>query len=38
MKVRQLCIDRLAWTPEGPRCVGPTTTPQPRPRRLAAPA
>jgi beta-xylosidase len=30
MKVRQMCIDRLEWTPEGPRCI-PTTTPQPLP-------
>jgi arabinan endo-1,5-alpha-L-arabinosidase len=33
MKVRQLCIDPLAWTPDGPRCLGPTYTPQPRPAR-----
>lgn len=33
MKVRQLCIDKLAWTPDGPRCVGPTSTSQPRPKR-----
>jgi arabinan endo-1,5-alpha-L-arabinosidase len=33
MKVRQLCIDPLAWTPDGPRCLGPTNTPQPRPAR-----
>jgi len=32
MKVRQLCIDKLAWTPDGPRCTGPTYTPQPRPK------
>jgi arabinan endo-1,5-alpha-L-arabinosidase len=39
MQVRQLCIDALAWTPDGPRCVGPTTTPQPRPaQRVPAPA
>jgi arabinan endo-1,5-alpha-L-arabinosidase len=33
MKVRQMCIDRLAWTPQGPRLAagGPTYTPQPRP-------
>ena len=36
MKVRQLCIDPLAWTPDGPRCVGPTTTPQPRPGAAGA--
>ncbi|HEX8290801.1 MAG TPA: glycoside hydrolase family 43 protein [Pyrinomonadaceae bacterium] len=33
MKVRQLCIDRLDWTPQGPRLRGPTYTPQPVPRR-----
>jgi arabinan endo-1,5-alpha-L-arabinosidase len=34
MKVRQLCIDRLVWTPDGPRLAagGPTYTPQPAPR------
>jgi arabinan endo-1,5-alpha-L-arabinosidase len=32
MKARQLCIDRLAWTKDGPRCIGPTYTPQPMPR------
>ena len=33
MKVRQMCIDRLVWTPAGPRLAtgGPTYTPQPRP-------
>jgi beta-xylosidase len=31
MKERQLCIDRLSWTPQGPRAVGPTYTPQPQP-------
>jgi beta-xylosidase len=30
MKVRQLCIDKLVWTPDGPRCT-PTVTPQPMP-------
>lgn len=25
---RRMCIDRLEWTPGGPRCVGPTWTPQ----------
>jgi beta-xylosidase len=30
MTERQLCIDRLVWTPNGPR-VTPTTTPQPAP-------
>src|SRR6185503_401605 len=28
MTVRQMCIDRLVWTPAGPRCAGPTFTPQ----------
>lgn len=32
MKHRQLCIDPLVWTPDGPRCKGPSTTPQPAPR------
>ena len=27
MKVRWMCIDKLDWTPEGPRCAGPTDTP-----------
>jgi len=31
MKIRQMCIDRLDWTAEGPRCVGPTVTMQPAP-------
>ena len=31
MKVRQMCIDKLEWTPEGPRGEGPTVTPQPMP-------
>jgi arabinan endo-1,5-alpha-L-arabinosidase len=30
MKRRQLCVDKLDWTPDGPRCI-PTTTPQPAP-------
>lgn len=30
MTRRQLCIDRLDWTAEGPRCI-PTTTPMPAP-------
>jgi arabinan endo-1,5-alpha-L-arabinosidase len=33
MKVRQMCLDRLEWTAAGPRCAGPTFTPQPRPKR-----
>ena len=24
MTARQMCVDRLIWTPEGPRCEGPT--------------
>jgi len=31
MTERQLCIDKLAWTAQGPRCVGPSFTPQPIP-------
>jgi beta-xylosidase len=29
---RQMYIDRLDWTPDGPTTVGPTITPQPIPR------
>lgn len=29
MTERQLCLDPLAWTAQGPRCLGPTYTPQP---------
>ena len=32
MTERQLCVDPLAWTAQGPRCLGPTYTPQPLPR------
>jgi beta-xylosidase len=28
MTERRMCLDRLLWTPEGPRCAGPTWTPQ----------
>ncbi|HZP82378.1 MAG TPA: glycoside hydrolase family 43 protein [Chthonomonadaceae bacterium] len=28
MASRRLCLDRLVWTPDGPRCAGPTWTPQ----------
>ncbi|RYG19514.1 glycoside hydrolase, partial [bacterium] len=28
LSARRLCIDRLDWTPEGPRCT-PTWEPQP---------
>ena len=31
MTVRQMCIDPLVWTAAGPRCAGPTYTPQPAP-------
>jgi beta-xylosidase len=31
MKLRQMCLDKLVWTPDGPRCLGPTFTPQPVP-------
>ena len=31
LSVRQMCLDPLVWTPEGPRCT-PTVTPQPAPR------
>lgn len=34
MKVRQMCVDRLEWTPAGPRVAGPTVTPQPLPGRI----
>jgi len=30
---RRMCIDRLEWTQDGPRCIGPTWTPQPGSRR-----
>ena len=29
---RRMCIDRLTWTPDGPRTDGPTVGPQPVPR------
>ena len=25
---RRMCLDRLVWTKDGPRCLGPSTTPQ----------
>lgn len=28
MKARRLCLDKLIWTKDGPRCLGPTWTPQ----------
>jgi GH43 family beta-xylosidase len=30
MMKRQMCLDKLDWTPDGPRCI-PTVTPQPSP-------
>jgi len=32
---RRMCIDRLEWTPAGPRTAGPTWSPQPAPMPLA---
>ncbi len=32
---RRPCIDRLQWTDDGPRCNGPTWTPQPSPMAQA---
>lgn len=29
MRARRMCMDRLEWLSEGPRCRGPTVTPQP---------
>ncbi|HSA11241.1 MAG TPA: glycoside hydrolase family 43 protein [Candidatus Paceibacterota bacterium] len=31
MRVRWMCLDKLLWTPDGPRCEGPTWTAQPAP-------
>lgn len=28
MTARQMCLDKLIWTPDGPRCEGPTWTPE----------
>ena len=28
---RRMCVDRVEWTEAGPRCTGPTWTPQPAP-------
>ena len=28
MTARRMCIDPLVWTPDGPRCAGPTWTHQ----------
>ncbi len=27
-RARRMCLDRLEWTVQGPRCIGPTTTEQ----------
>lgn len=32
MTKRWLCLDKLVWTQDGPRCAGPTYTPQPMPK------
>jgi beta-xylosidase len=32
---RRLCLDRLLWTPDGPRCAGPTWTEQQITARLS---
>src|SRR5215831_3366388 len=31
MRVRWMCIDKLVWTRDGPRCEGPTWQPRPLP-------
>lgn len=31
MQRRQMCIDPIRWTSDGPRCLGPTWTPSPMP-------
>ena len=36
-KARRMCIDRLEWTADGPRCNGPTWTPQPSPMAPVGP-
>jgi beta-xylosidase len=28
MTARRMCIDKIVWTPDGPRCTGPTWAPQ----------
>jgi GH43 family beta-xylosidase len=33
-RARRMCIDRLEWTPDGPRTNGPTIEPQPVPGAL----
>jgi arabinan endo-1,5-alpha-L-arabinosidase len=32
MRVRWMCVDKLVWTPDGPRCQGPTSFAQPLPK------
>jgi beta-xylosidase len=32
-RARRMCLDRLVWTDDGPRCEGPTWTPQSLPAR-----
>jgi beta-xylosidase len=34
MASRRMCLDKLLWTPDGPRCDGPTWTPQTIPALL----
>jgi len=33
MEARRMCLDKLIWTPDGPRCDGPTWMPQTIPAR-----
>ncbi len=33
MEARRMCLDKLIWTPDGPRCDGPTWMPQTLPAR-----
>lgn len=37
LRDRRLCFDRLVWTDDGPRCAGPTNTPQTLPGLHPAP-
>jgi beta-xylosidase len=34
---RRMCLDRIEWTPDGPRTPGPTTEPQPVPSLVRSP-
>ncbi|HWH37782.1 MAG TPA: glycoside hydrolase family 43 protein [Candidatus Limnocylindrales bacterium] len=34
-RARRMCVDRLEWTTDGPRTLGPTTSPQPVPLQHA---